>query len=56
LQLAFSAVKAYLHRAGVLGRDSEDNDATYAYIHLLEAAYSVTAESAQGWFHHCGYI
>lgn len=56
IELAFSSIKAYVRRAGVLGHDSEDINDTYAYIHLLEAAYSVTAESAQGWFHHCGYI
>lgn len=56
IKLAFSGIKSYVRRAGVLGRDDKNDDDTYAYIHLLEAAYSVTAESAQGWFHHCGYI
>lgn len=56
IEHAFSSIKAYVHRAGVLGHDSEDIDNTYAYIHLLEVGYSVTAESTQGWFHHCGYI
>ncbi|THU81648.1 hypothetical protein K435DRAFT_565578, partial [Dendrothele bispora CBS 962.96] len=56
IELAFSAIKAYVRRAGVLGRDEHGNDDCYVYIHLLEAAYSVTSASAMGWFHHCGYL
>lgn len=56
IELAFSAIKAYVRRAGTLGRDEDEDDDTYAYVHLLEAAFSVSEESAEGWFHHCGYI
>lgn len=56
IELAFSAIKAYVRRAGVLGRDEFGDDDTYAYVHLLEAAFSVTTDSAKGWFHHCGYL
>jgi hypothetical protein len=31
-------------------------DNTYVYIHLIEAAYSVTPEDAERYFHHCGYL
>jgi len=58
IELAFSSIKAYVRRAGVLGRtdldQNEDDD--YVYLHLLEASYSVTPEAARGWFHHCGYL
>lgn len=56
IELAFSSIKAYVRREGVLGRDLDNDDDTYAYIHLMEAAFSVSGESAEGWFHHCGYI
>jgi hypothetical protein len=26
------------------------------YVHLIEAAFSVTSEGAEGYFHHCGYL
>ncbi|KAJ3745451.1 hypothetical protein DFH05DRAFT_1020918 [Lentinula detonsa] len=55
-ELAFSAIKAYVQRAGVLGRDRFDVDDDEVYVHLYEAAHSVTADSAKGWFHHCGYL
>jgi hypothetical protein len=56
--LAFSAIEAFVHHMGILGHvdlESEENDA-YVYVHLLDAAFSVTAQSATGWFHHSGYI
>lgn len=58
IELAFSSIKAYVRRAGVLGRDDLDDpeDDTYVYIHLLEAAYSVSESSSTGWFHHCRYL
>lgn len=58
IELAFSAIKAYVRRAGELGRvDLEDpDDDTDVYIHLLEAAYSVSEGSSLGWYHHCGYL
>lgn len=56
IELAFSSIKAYVCRAGVLGRDNEDNNDNYAYIHLTQAAFSVSAESSEAWFHHCQYI
>lgn len=56
IELAFSTIKAFVRCAGVLGWDEEGDDDTYVYIHLLEAAFSITAENAEGFFHHCGYI
>jgi hypothetical protein len=58
IELTFSAIKAFVRRMGIIGRpdlEAEDDD-TYVYVHLLQAAFSVTSESAMGWFHHCGYI
>jgi hypothetical protein len=45
IELAFSAIKAFVRRMGVIGRpDLEaDDDDTYVYVHLLEAAFSVSA-------------
>lgn len=56
IELAFSAIKAYVCHAGILGRDEEGNSDAYVYQHLLEAAFSVHEDSAKGWFHHCGYL
>jgi hypothetical protein len=43
---------------GELGREDVDQaiDDTCVYIHLIEAAFSVTSEDAEGYFHHCGYL
>jgi transposase len=54
IELAFSAIKAYVQHARELAR--KDVDQASIYIHLLEAAYSVTSEDAEGYFHHCGYL
>lgn len=56
IELAFSAIKAYVRRAGVLGRDEEGDNDAYVYQHLLEVAFSIHEDSAKGWFHHCGYL
>jgi len=58
IELAFSAIKAHLHRNGSLFRSVSMNaeetcDALY-YLH--EAVWSVTADDARGWYHHCNYI
>ena len=54
IELAFSSIKAYVRRAGVLSREDvnqeEDN------LHLLDATYSVSSKKALGYFHHCGYV
>jgi transposase len=58
IELAFSSIKAYVRRAGVLIREDinqEEND-TYVYLHLLDASYSISSEKALGYFHHCGYV
>jgi transposase len=54
IELAFSAIKAYVQHARELA--GKDVDQASIYIHLLEAAYSVTSEDAEGYFHHCGYL
>lgn len=58
IELAFSAIKAFVRRDGTLGREDVDQniDDMYVYLHLIKAAYSVTADDALGYFHHCGYI
>ncbi|KAJ7321066.1 hypothetical protein DFH08DRAFT_713215, partial [Mycena albidolilacea] len=58
IELTFSAIKAFVRCMGIIGcpdLEAEDDD-TYIYVHLLQAAFSVTSVSAMGWFHHCGYI
>lgn len=60
IETAFSAIKAYIRRNGDLYRSSMSSgaasDEVAVYCQLSEAVYSVTAENAAGWFHHCGYI
>ena len=58
IELVFSAIKAYVRRVGTLQREdigqAEDN--TWVYLHLLDAAFSITADDAKGFFHECGYL
>lgn len=58
IELAFSSIKAYVHRHQVLGRQdvNQNLNDTYVYLHLFEAAYSIHAQHALGYFHKCGYI
>lgn len=58
IELAFSTIKAFVRRAGKLGRQDLDPNAddTYVYIHLIEAAYSITPDDAENYYHHCGYV
>ncbi|KAH7917784.1 hypothetical protein BV22DRAFT_1025764 [Leucogyrophana mollusca] len=58
IELAFSAIKAYVRRDGTLGRQDLDQavDDTYVYLHLFDAAFSISRDDALGFFHHCGYI
>lgn len=58
IELAFSAIKAFVRREGVLRREDLDQevDDTFVYVHLIHAAYSVTPDDALGFFHHCGYV
>ena len=58
IELAFSAIKAYVHCDGTLRCEDLDQkvDGTYVYVHLMEAAFSVTADDALGFFHHCGFV
>lgn len=58
IELAFLSIKAYVHHHGELGcQDVDQNeDDNYVYLHLYDAAFSITSEHALGYFHHCGYI
>src|ERR1700722_3702599 len=58
IELAFSAFKAYIRRhykhfsrSSADGADSFDE--AEVYIMLNEALYSISAEDAHGFFHHC---
>ncbi|KAJ7782295.1 hypothetical protein DFH07DRAFT_728158, partial [Mycena maculata] len=55
IELAFSAIKTFVRCLGIIGRtdlEAQEDDISI-YIHLLEAAFSVTTQSTLGWFHHC---
>jgi len=58
IELAFSSIKAYVRRHGELGRQDVDQnkDDNYVYLHLYDAAFSITPDHALGYFHHCGYV
>lgn len=58
IELAFSAIKSFVHRDGTLGRQDVDQceDDTYVYLHLLDVAFAITSDHAMGFFHHCQYI
>ncbi|KJA17558.1 hypothetical protein HYPSUDRAFT_146386, partial [Hypholoma sublateritium FD-334 SS-4] len=58
IELAFSSIKAYVRRHGELGRQDVDQkaDDTYVYLHLYDAAFSITDRHTLGYFHHCRYI
>ena len=59
IKLAFSAIKAHIKRDNdqILNamRDNPDDEAE-VYAYLSRAVWQVTAEDAEGWFHHCNYI
>ena len=55
IELAFSSIKAWLRACRDcinIELDSEDGN---IYDAFWEAVFSVTAESARGWYKHCGY-
>jgi hypothetical protein len=55
IELAFSTIKAWLHRnRDHVNREMESEDGT-VYNTLWEAVYSVTVGDAKGWYAHCGY-
>ena len=58
IELVFSAIKAYVQHDGTLGHKDIDQkeDDTYVYIHLMQAAFSISADDTLGFFHHCGYV
>ena len=58
IKLAFSSIKAFVWREGILGHEDldQEEDDTYVYLHLLDVAFSIDDNKAIGYFHHCGYI
>lgn len=58
IELAFLFIKAYVRCERVLGREYLDQniDDTYVYLHLFDAAFSITPEKALGYYYHCGYV
>lgn len=56
IELAFSAIKAYIRRnGGIIRAAMSDTDDEDVYVQLMEAIYTVTADDAAGWFRHAGY-
>jgi len=58
IELAFSAVKAYIRRNGQAMRtamSNKDNSAD-VFVLLNDAIWSITTDDAKGWFHHSGYL
>ena len=58
IELAFSCIKAFVHRDKTLGRTdlNQNEDDTYVYLHLFDAAYQITPQHALSYFHHCHYV
>lgn len=56
IELAFSSIKAFVRRERVLGCEDQNADDVYVYLHLFDAAFSITAEKALGYYHNCGYV
>jgi hypothetical protein len=57
IEPSFSAIKAHIRRNGSLVRATMvEEDDTDVYLQLHEAVFSITADDAKGWFHHCNYI
>jgi len=56
IELAFSAIKAYIKRhGGILREAMTGEDDVDVYILLCEAVHLVTSGNAKGWFEHSGY-
>jgi hypothetical protein len=56
IELAFSAIKAYIrHHGGLVRAAMEEDDDFDVYLRLHEAVWSVTSADAHGWFSHTGY-
>jgi transposase len=55
IELAFSLIKTNVRRDRRLHRMDLRGDDSDIRVYLIEAGYSVTAEQAAGFFHHCGY-
>ena len=49
IEEAFSKLKAFLRRAGARTREALEEA-------ICQALQTVTAQDAQGWFRHCGYL
>jgi hypothetical protein len=53
IELAFLSIKAWLRA----NRDHlDENQAGTVYDALWQAVHAISAESARGWYKHCGYI
>jgi transposase len=49
IEETFSKIKAFLRRAGARTREALEEA-------ICQALLTVTAQDAQGWFRHCGYL
>lgn len=56
IELAFSAVKAYIRRNGnIIRHGMATEDDLDVYLLLNKAVWQVSTQDARGWFIHCGY-
>lgn len=57
IELAFSAIKAYVRRHGNLIRTAmQEDDNTDVYLFLYRAAFHISSDDIAGFYNHCRYI
>jgi hypothetical protein len=57
IELAFSAIKAYVRRNGNLIHTAmQDKDDLDVYLFLYQAAFHISGDNIAGFYNHCGYI
>jgi transposase len=57
IELAFSAIKAYVRRHGNLIRTAmQDNNDLDVYLFLYRAAFHISCDDIAGFYSHCGYV
>jgi hypothetical protein len=57
IELAFSAIKAYVHQHGNLTHMAmQDKDDLDVYLFLYQAAFHISSDDIACFYSHCGYI
>lgn len=57
IELAFSAIKAYVHWHGNLIHTAmQDNDNLDVYLFLYQATFHISSNDIAGFYSHCRYI